>query len=172
MPDQYPLDPDSTDTLDFERLVEALADPRVVDDTADYSPTKGRVVKDSADGTLYLGDGTQWLDLSTVNFGVPGFRAGRTEGHGLTTVSSATTSDGSSPYWVVDTSGGALTFTIGTVDAVDGRELNIKQDGANDLTVATEGSATVNEATTYTIGSDESTITVVYDADKDDWGIW
>jgi hypothetical protein len=85
---------------------------------------------------------------------------------------SADFSTGDAGYYSVDTSGGAVTATIATADAVDGKELNFKRNGVNTVTVDTEGTATIDGGTEYELTSDDDSLTAVYNPDNDDWEVY
>lgn len=86
------------------------------------------------------------------------------------TASNLTTSgDG---YYSVDSSGGAVTVTLASADAVDGREINIKRNGANSVTVDTEGTETVEDASTYDLTADNEAVTLIYNSSTTDWEVF
>ena len=50
--------------IDVSTLVTLLADdPEVRTDPTSYAPTRGRVIEDAADGSVYVGDGEAWVDV-------------------------------------------------------------------------------------------------------------
>jgi len=57
------LTPDSNGRIGLEGIVQVLADGHEIGQRANFFPTEGRVLEDSEDGTIYLGDGTQWLTV-------------------------------------------------------------------------------------------------------------
>jgi hypothetical protein len=59
------LTPDSNGRIGLEGIVQVLADDHEIGQRANFFPTEGRVLEDSEDGTIYLGDGTQWLTVAT-----------------------------------------------------------------------------------------------------------
>ena len=56
---------DNTDgRIDIATLVKLLAgDHEVRTDPTSYAPTRGRVIEDSADGSVWVGDGDGWVDI-------------------------------------------------------------------------------------------------------------
>lgn len=91
--------------------------------------------------------------------------------HNRVTVSSNTTASGDG-YYSVDTSGGAVTLTLASADAMDGIEINVKRNGANSVTIDTEGSETVDDSTSISLGTDNDSATLVYNADTSDWEVF
>jgi len=65
MSDHNTLPPDDSNRIDLETLVDALAPENKIGQPRDYYPSKGRVLEDDVDGTMYLGDGEQWLPVGT-----------------------------------------------------------------------------------------------------------
>jgi len=50
--------------IDVSTLVKLLADdPEVRTDPTSYAPSRGRVIEDAADGSVYVGDGADWVDV-------------------------------------------------------------------------------------------------------------
>lgn len=72
-------------------------------------------------------------------------------------------------YYSVDSSGGARTLTLATADSVDGKEVNIKRNGANTVTVDTEGSDTIDDASSVDLNNDNDSVTLVYNSTSGDW---
>lgn len=89
----------------------------------------------------------------------------------ITSTSAAT--DGSG-YYLVDTdaAGGAVTLTLASADAVEGREVNVKRDGASSVTVETEGTETIDGSGSIELDSDQVSVTLVYNSADGDWEIW
>jgi len=56
-------------------------------------------------------------------------------------------------------------------DAVGGREVNVKRDGAYDVTVDTEGSETIDGADSVDL-QDKGSVTLVCNNAENDWEIW
>lgn len=79
---------------------------------------------------------------------------------------------GESGYYTVDTSGGAKTETIASSAAVDGREINFKRVGGNDLTLNTEGSETIENGNEIVLTQDEESVTLVYDEPNTNWEVF
>lgn len=65
MSDHNTLPPDDSNRINLETLVDALAPEKQVGQPGDYYPSTGRVLEDDVDGTMYLGDGDQWLPVTT-----------------------------------------------------------------------------------------------------------
>jgi len=65
MSDHNTLPPDDSNRIDLETLVDALAENKEIGQPSEYFPSSGRVLEDSVDGTVYLGDGDQWLPVGT-----------------------------------------------------------------------------------------------------------
>lgn len=86
------------------------------------------------------------------------------------TITAAKTTDGSEDIVLVDASGGAVTVTLGTPD-FEGESVFIKKtdSSANAVTVATEGSETIDGASTQSLASQYDKIKVV--SDGTDWFI-
>jgi len=63
MSDHNTLPPDDDNRIDLETLVDALTPENQVGQPNEYYPSKGRVLEDDVDGTMYLGDGDQWLPI-------------------------------------------------------------------------------------------------------------
>lgn len=64
MSDHNTLPPDESNRIDLETLVDALTPENQVGQPDEYYPSKGRVLEDDVDGTMYLGDGEQWLPVN------------------------------------------------------------------------------------------------------------
>jgi lipopolysaccharide export system protein LptA len=91
--------------------------------------------------------------------------------HDRQTVSGSAVTDGSG-YYSVDSSGGTRTLTLSTTDAADGKEINVKRNGPNSVTVDTEGSETIDDSNSFTLSGDNDSITVVYNSSNSDWEIY
>jgi len=65
MSDHTDIPPNNDGGIDLETLVNALAENKEIGQPSEHYPSSGRVLKDSVDGTIYLGDGDQWLTVST-----------------------------------------------------------------------------------------------------------
>jgi hypothetical protein len=65
MSDHVDIPPNNDGGIDLETLVDALAENKEIGQPSEYYPSSGRVLEDSVDGTIYLGDGDQWLTVST-----------------------------------------------------------------------------------------------------------
>lgn len=93
--------------------------------------------------------------------------------HDRDEVTGDVTTDGSA-YYLVDTdaAGSTVTLTLASNDAQEGREVNIKRDGAFDVTVDTEGSETIDSEDEVTITTDQTSLTLVYNNPDSDWEIW
>jgi len=65
MSDHVDIPPNNGGGIDLETLVDALAENKEIGQPSEYFPSSGRVLEDSVDGTVYLGDGDQWLTVST-----------------------------------------------------------------------------------------------------------
>lgn len=91
--------------------------------------------------------------------------------HDRDDVAADTTTDGSG-YYRVDSSGGDVTLTLASADALDGRETNIKNVGGGTTTVTTEETATIEGESSIEMGQDGQSVTVVYSANRDDWEIY
>lgn len=95
--------------------------------------------------------------------------------HDRDDVSSDITTDGTG-YYSVDTSS-ARTITIASDDEIDGREINIKRNGANNVDINTHdpSTTTIDDETStpqYTLTSDNESVTLVYNVTNDDWEIY
>lgn len=111
------MEPNSTQDVDvsaggnvkISTIVRAAAgDVAVETDPTSLVPTYGRVVEDAADGTLYVGDGAQWLDVDAA-VGLEGEYpvTGTYTGDGVTT--GRTISLGYEPQYVtIHRTGGAV----------------------------------------------------------------
>jgi hypothetical protein len=88
--------------------------------------------------------------------------------HNRLDISSSQTTDGHG-YYSVDSSGGAVTLTIASADAINGRELNVKRRGANTVTIDTEGSETIDGSSSYTLDVDNESVTLVYNSNFTEW---
>jgi len=89
----------------------------------------------------------------------------------LSNVSSATTTSGHD-FYSVDSSGGAVTVTLASSDAVDGRVIHVKRNGANTLTVDTESSETIDGSSSITIDQDDNSVKLVYNSTNTEWEIY
>lgn len=99
------------------------------------------------------------------------FTSNSTLDHDLQTVSTNTTTDGTG-YWLVDSSGGAVTLTIASADASGAREINVKRSGSNTVTIATEGAETIDGSTTLGLTNDNESVTLVWDSANSDWKVY
>jgi len=95
-------------------------------------------------------------------------RGNKKDKRGRKTISAAYTSDGWKHY-SADTSSSGFTLTLSSADAADGREITIKVNGANTLTIDTEGSETIDGSTSTTISSDDGSLHLIYNVDNTDW---
>lgn len=86
-------------------------------------------------------------------------------------ISSNGSTDGSGVY-SVDTSGGAVTFTLSTADSNDGAMMFFKRNGANTLTLDTEGSQTIGDSSTHDLTADNESVTLIFNATNSDWEIY
>ena len=73
-------------------------------------------------------------------------------------------------YNTVDTSGSSANFELEQSDEKHGREINVRREGANSLTVTTDDGTTVNGSTSDTI-PDGSSRTYIYYSGQDDWKV-
>ena len=81
--------------------------------------------------------------------------ARQVQGAPQTAISAAANTSGPGLYRV-DTTGGAVTLTLDSDDAVAGREITVKDTGnggTNNVTIATEGAETIDGAATQTIST-------------------
>jgi hypothetical protein len=101
------------------------------------------------------------------------FQEGSSLIHDRDEVTADTVTDGSA-YYLVDTdaAGGAVTVTLASDDAEEGREVNIKRDGASDVVIDTEGSETIDGGGTFRLDYDQASITLVYNNPDSDWEVW
>jgi hypothetical protein len=88
----------------------------------------------------------------------------------VTNVSSDVSTSGEGVY-IVDSSGAARTLTLSSADAEDGNQVSVKRNGANTVTVDTEGSETIDDATTQDIQNDDDSLVVVFNASASNWEI-
>jgi hypothetical protein len=65
MPKQF--DTTSDDTVPLSEILAAAADDIEVLPPAEAHPTKGRVIEDPVDGTVYIGDGASWVDVDAAS---------------------------------------------------------------------------------------------------------
>lgn len=56
----------SSGDVGLDTIIELLAEDVEVKDRSGLAPASGRVVKDPEDGTIYVGDGAQWLDVAAI----------------------------------------------------------------------------------------------------------
>jgi len=61
------LPPDDNNRIELETLVDALVPKgeKEIGQPSKYVPSSGKVLKDGVNGTIYLGDGDQWLPVTT-----------------------------------------------------------------------------------------------------------
>jgi len=57
------LPPNANDSIDLGTLVRAVSDDAIVGQRSEYAPSKGRVLEDSETGTVYVGNGSAWVDV-------------------------------------------------------------------------------------------------------------
>lgn len=88
--------------------------------------------------------------------------------HGHERVTTDATLDGKSHY-TVDASS-ARTVTLPTI--TDEREINVKRDGANTVTIDTAGTETIEGASTLDLTQDGESVTVVFDPDNSNWEVF
>lgn len=98
--------------------------------------------------------------------------AGETEVKRITISSSTDTSITPAAVYTVDSTGGSVTLTLQSEDAVNGRTYYVKRQGTNAVTIATEGSETVEGSATSTIAADGNAVTLIYNSDTTDWEIF
>jgi hypothetical protein len=91
--------------------------------------------------------------------------------HDRQTITASQSTDGTG-YYTIDTSGGAITLTMSTDDAVEGREINAKRDGSNTATIDTAGSATIDSSSSIDLNSDQQSVTLIYNSADDGWEIF
>jgi len=98
---------------------------------------------------------------------------GATLVHDRDKITSTSASTDGSGYYLVDTdaAGAAATLTLASADAVGGREVNVKRDGANDVTVETEGNETIDDAENINL-QDKGSVTLIYDGAGSNWEVW
>ena len=84
-----------------------------------------------------------------------------------TLITANTTVSDAGRLYPVDTSGGAVTVTLGSAMVTEGAHVIINDEGGaaatNAITIDTEGSETVDGATSQSIGSDYGTLTLYSD---------
>ena len=82
-------------------------------------------------------------------------------------ITANTTVSDAGRIYPVDTSGGAVTVTLGSAMVAEGAHVIINDEGGaaatNAVTIDTEGSETVDGATSQSIGSDYGTLTLYSD---------
>jgi len=120
------LTPDSNGRIGLEGIVQVLADGHEIGQRANFFPTEGRVLEDSEDGTIYLGDGTQWLTVG--------------DGSGLTTpsidVSESTSLNG------LDVAGSASADSLDVSGAASADSLDVSGSASIDGTIGTRTGVT------------------------------
>jgi len=101
------------------------------------------------------------------------FNEGASMVHDRDEVTNDQSSDGSG-YYLVDTgaAGKAVTLTLASADAEEGREVNIKRDGIHDVTVETEGSETIDGANSIALKADQEAVTLVHNNSDSEWEVW
>jgi len=87
------------------------------------------------------------------------------------TVSSSVSTSGEEVI-SVDSSGGAVTLTLSSGDAIDGKKTMVKRNGANSVTIETEGSETIDDGTSFSLGADNDSVTLVYNSGNTDWEVF
>lgn len=88
-------------------------------------------------------------------------------------ISSNTTLDGTEYCVSVDSSGGTVTVTLPDLGGgADGQEVRIKRNGSNNVTVEGNGSDTVDDSSSLTLGSDNDSVTLIYNNGNTDWEVY
>jgi len=109
----------------------------------------------------------------TISNGDQSFAEGSSMVHDRDEVTGDQTTAGAGYYHVdTDAAGESVTLTLASDDAEEGRELNIKRDGANGVTVDTEGSETIDGDDSIELTSDQESVTLVYNNPDSDWEVW
>jgi hypothetical protein len=60
------VSPNGNSNIPLGEILKALADDPQVGQTSNYDPADGRVLKDSVSGTIYVGDGSSWIDVDAT----------------------------------------------------------------------------------------------------------
>lgn len=129
------VEPNASGDIDTETVIRLLAENvEITQDRTELAPTAGRVVED-AGGSLWLGDGSRWLDSATVGQSTPSLDADslntadlanaasgqvpKAQGDGTLSMASVGggiwTEDGNSPL----TGTGASSYTFTLADTFD-----------------------------------------------------
>lgn len=88
----------------------------------------------------------------------------------VTSVSSNTLLEPTHEHVTVDTSGGVVTITLPS-GAQEGRTYTIKRDGANKVTVDTEGTETIDGDTEEDLVNDDDALIVTFISANNDWEV-
>lgn len=145
----------NTGDLSLASLLTVLVDETVQAGTQSelsdrYAPSAGRV--GVVGDTVYVGDGQTWQPAAAYT-ALLGSRSWRR----AAAVTSNTTLSDQGVIQPVDTSGNAVTVTLASAMAEDGAEVLIKDEGGNAatnaVTVDTEGSESIDGATSQSIAS-------------------
>lgn len=113
MPNKIP--PDANQNVPLGAMVAAMADDPEVAEPTDVHPSNGRVIKDPVDGTIYLGDGANWIDVEAASgIGAPAL----------------STDKQSNPRT-------SATVSSGAIDASDNSYLAVRGEGQNADTLTT-----------------------------------
>jgi hypothetical protein len=121
----------------------------------------------SVDGFRFEYNGTETIIKNNGNVEI---RDGTIE-HSINNVSSDTSTNGLE-YYSVDSSSSTRTLTLASDDAVNGAKIAVKRNGGNDVTIDTEGSETIDGASSTTLTTDDESVTLIYNDSNTDWEIY
>lgn len=164
---------DSNGDVSLSTLLALVADEvvRAADSTAlanNYSPAVGRVAV-LADDSVYVGTGSAWEEVSSSTGLQTAVKFRR-----LSVQTSATTVDQQGVIVPVDTSGSTVTITLASAAVAEGAQLVVTDEqgnaGTNAITVDTEGSETIDGATSQSVGSNYGELRLY--SDGNNWYTW
>lgn len=139
----------------------------------------GAIATDAVTATeIDLSIAPTWTGVHTFDAGLTvgdvAFQEGASFEHDRDEVTTDGVNSDGSGYYLIDTAaiGSAATFTLDSSDAVEGREVNVKRDGPNDVTITTEGTETIGGESDAELTQDGESLTLVFNSADSDWEVW
>lgn len=96
----------------------------------------------------------------------------------LNNISSDASTNGDDFYSVDSSGGSSVTLTLSSSDAETGRVIHVKRNAGdvlgseNDVVITTQGSETIDDSSSFTLGSDNESVRLVYNSTNTDWEIY
>lgn len=154
-----PLDAD--DNLTLATLLKAVTDDIEVGQTSDLHPSDGRLLEDSADGTIYVGNGSSWVDATAaIGLDSPSYVTNSLIGADVANATADTvpTAQGDGTLAMAEAGGSDVT-TVAPLEAATGEEAdatgtNAFAAGASNASAGGPDSIAIGNSTSATGDSD------------------